>query len=157
LAGVHTWISTQPLDLEHAKRSVGNAYEQLERIKSQVDGFHSSLKSHSRIWGEGVRTNTIAIHQVDTELEALKISFFNKLEKSNMIVGKALVWLEEELDKVVAHAGERINFKLGEISSNFTKAMETEEAQFDHHCDVFTPFNPSCQVHSHTLCKKTQE
>jgi hypothetical protein len=92
-----------------------------------VDGFYSSLKSHTRIWGEGNKTKTIAIHQVDTKLEALKISFFNKLEKSNTIFGKAQVWLEEELNKVVAWAGERINIKLANISSTFTEAIEIEE------------------------------
>jgi hypothetical protein len=119
------------MNLEHAERSVGNTHEQLERVKCQVDGLHSSLKSHSRIWGEGVKTNAVAIHQVDTKLEALKVSFFNKLEKSNTIIGKAQVQLEEELDKVVACAGERINTKLAEILSNFTKMMEIEEACHD--------------------------
>jgi archaellum component FlaC len=30
-------IQRMKMDLEHAKRSVGNAHEQLERIKGQVD------------------------------------------------------------------------------------------------------------------------
>jgi hypothetical protein len=54
------------------------------------------------------------------------------LEQCNTIINKKFVFLEE-LDKVVALAGEKVESKLGEIARDFTEAMEIKEA---HHVEL---------------------
>ena len=57
------------------------------------------------------------------EIEGL----FSKFERVNQIFDKKAVRMEEELDQVVSLVGEKIDAKIGEITSDWVEALEIEE------------------------------
>jgi hypothetical protein len=117
-------VQSLKMDVEHAERSLANAHKQLEKVEGCVDGFYSSLKSHTWIWGQGNKTNAINICCLNTELESLKLLFFNKLERNNTIVNKRLVFYEEELNKLAARMGEKMETKFKEIKVDLGEVVE---------------------------------
>jgi hypothetical protein len=84
---------------------VANTHKQLELLEGCVDRFYSSLKSHTWIWSKGSETNTTDLHHLDSEMEALKISFFNKLEKNCTVFKKRFISFKDQLDQVIKRCG----------------------------------------------------
>ena len=66
----------------------------------------------------------ITIHQVDIDLEAAQTLFFNMLEKNNTISDKRFIYSEEELGKLVALMGEKMEMKFDKIMVDLGAVVE---------------------------------
>jgi hypothetical protein len=75
------------------------------------------------------RSLGVEIQQVQRESRNEIEGMFAKFEQVNQIIDKKTVCMDEELDRVVALVGERIDAKLGEITSDWVEALEIEETR----------------------------
>jgi hypothetical protein len=63
---------------------------------------------------------------VEKELRPMVEGWFGKPERCNTIINRKFVLLEEELDRVMALVGEKIQSGLEDLSSKFSEALEVE-------------------------------
>ena len=116
-------------DVRMLEASMGNAFEQLERVENRVDGCYAETRrvgslneSSCRALGSKIQ----AVHQESRkEIEGL----FSKFERVNQIFDKKMVCMEEELERTVLLVEGKINAKIGEITADWMEALEIEEAR----------------------------
>ena len=120
-------LSSVNRDICMLEALMGNVHEQLEDIGSQVDRCFAEThrvcslnETHS--WALGLE-----IKKVQQESWKEIKGLFSKFERVNQIFDKKAVCMEEELDQVVALVGEKIDVRIGEITSNQVEALEIKE------------------------------
>ena len=122
-------LSSIDRDICMLEASMGSVHEQLEDVGIQVDRCFAETRrvcslneTHSRALG-------LEIKRVQQESQKEIEGLFSKFERVNQIFDKKAVRMEEELDQVVSLVGEKIDAKIGEITSDWVEALEIEENQ----------------------------
>ena len=87
---------------------------------ADVHRVNSLSETHSQALG-------LEIKRVQQESWKEVEGLFSKFERVNQIFDKKAVHMEEELDQVVSLVGDKINAKIGEITSNWVEALEIKE------------------------------
>ena len=115
-------------DIRMLEASMGNTFEQLERVEDQVDGCFAEThrvcslsKTHSWALGEEIQR---VQREAQKEIEGL----FSKFERVNQIFDKKTVRMEE-LERTVSLVKGKIDTKIGEITADWMEALEIEEAR----------------------------
>jgi hypothetical protein len=130
-------------DIDHAKielvltqcdvcmleASMGLAHEQLENLGDQVDGCFAETRRVCSLSETNSRSLGMEIQRVQRESRKEIEGMYSKFERVNTIIDKKTVRMDEELDRVVALVGEKIDAKIGEITSDWVESLEIEENQ----------------------------
>jgi hypothetical protein len=123
--GIHL-VSTQR-DIRMLEASMGSAHEQLENLGDRVDGCFAETQRVCSLSETNSRSLGMEIQRVQQESWKEIKGLFSKFERVNQIIDKKTVCMDEELDRVMALVGERIDAKIGEITSDWVEALEIEE------------------------------
>ena len=116
-------------DLRMFEASLGNAFEQLERVEGRVDGCYAETRRVCSLSETNTRSMGHEIQRVQQESRKEIQGLFFKFERVNQIFDKQAVSLEEKLEETVASVEEKINSKIGEITADWVEALEIEEAR----------------------------
>ena len=116
-------------DIRMFEASLGNAFEQLERVEGRVDGCYAETRRVCSLSETNTRSMGLEIQRVQQESRKEIQGLFFKFERVNQIFDKKAVRMEEELERTVSLVEEKINAKIGEITSDWVEAMEIEEAR----------------------------
>jgi hypothetical protein len=107
--------------------SMESTHEQLEAMGDRVDAFVASSRRVTSVCETNARSMGAEIQRVQQECRKEIEGMFTKFERVNTIIDKKTVRMDEELDKVVALVGEKIEARVGEMTSDWLEAMEIEE------------------------------
>ena len=116
-------------DFRMFEASLGNAFEQLERVEGRVDGCYAETRRVCSLSETNTRSMGLEIQRVQQESRKEIQGLFFKFERVNQIFDKKTVRMEEELERTVSQVEEKINLKIGEITADWVEAMEIEEAR----------------------------
>ena len=122
-------LSSVNRDICMLEALMGRVHEQLEDLDDWMAGCHAETRrvsslSETHSWALGLEIKRVQ-QESWKEIEGL----FSKFERVNQIFDKKAVHMEEELDWVVSLIGEKIDAKIGEITSDWVEALEIEENQ----------------------------
>ena len=122
-------ISSVKRDIRMLEASMGSAHEQLEDLGDRMDRCFAKTwqvcsLNETNSWVLGLE-----IQKVQRESRKEVEGLFSKFEWVNQIFNKKAVCMEEELDRIVALVGEKIDAKIGEITSDWVEALEIKENQ----------------------------
>jgi hypothetical protein len=116
--------------MRDVKMSVNNAHLRLEKVEDCVDGMVSSIRSVSSLSTTNARALGLEIQRVQGESRMQLDGFFKKFERMNEILDKKTVCMDEELDRVTALVGEKIEAGLAGLKAEFQEALEAEGRRF---------------------------
>ena len=116
-------------DIRMFEASLGNAFEQLERVENRVDGCYAETRRVCSLSETNTRSMGLEIQRVQQESRKDVQGLFFKFERVNQIFDKQAVCMEEKLEQTVSLVEEKINAKIGEITSDWVEALEIEEAR----------------------------
>ena len=116
-------------DLRMLEASMGNAFEQLERVEDRVDGCFAETRQVCSLSETNSQSLGMEIQRVQRESRKEIEGLFSKFERVNQIFDKKTVRMEEELERMVSLVEEKINSKIGEITADWMEALEIEEAR----------------------------
>ena len=116
-------------DLRMLEASMGNIFEQLERVEDRVDGCFAETRRVCSLSETNSRSLGMEIQRVQRESRKEIEGLFSKFERVNQIFDKKTVRMEEELGRTVSLVEEKINSKIGEITADWVEALEIEEAR----------------------------
>ena len=116
-------------DVRMLEASMGNAFEQLERVKDQVDGCYAETCRVGSLNESSCRALGLKIQAVHQESRKEVEGLFSKFKRVNQIFDKKTVRMEEELERTVALVEGKIDAKIGEITPDWMEALEIEEAK----------------------------
>jgi hypothetical protein len=126
---VHREMSSTQQDVHMLEASMGSAHEQLESLGDWVDGCFAETQRVCSLSETNSRSLGAEIQRVQRESRKEIEGMFAKFERVNQIIDKKTVRMDEELDRVVALVGEKIEARVGEMTSDWLEAMEIEENQ----------------------------
>jgi hypothetical protein len=129
MGSVQAQLSSAQRDIHMLEASMGSAHEQLENLGDRVDGCFTETRRVCSLSETNTRSLAAEVQRVQRESQKEIEGMFAKFERVNQIVDKKTVCMDEELDWVVALVGEKIEVKLGEITSDWLEAMEIEETR----------------------------
>ena len=116
-------------DIRMFEASLGNAFEQLERVEGRVDGCYAETRRVCSLSETNTRSMGMEIQRVQQESRKEIQGLFFKFERVNQIFDKQSVRIEEKLEQTVSLVEEKINSKIGEITADWVEALEIEEAR----------------------------
>ena len=116
-------------DIRMVEASLGNAFEQLERVEGRVDGCYAETRRVCSLSETNTRSMGLEIQRVQQESRKEIQGLFFKFERVNQVFDKQAVRMEEKLEQVVSSVEEKIRSKIGEITVDWVEALEIEEAQ----------------------------
>ena len=116
-------------DIRMLEASLGNAFEQLERVENRVDGCYVETRRVCSLSETNTRSMGLEIQRVQQESRKEIQGLFFKFERVNQIFDKQAVRMEEKLEQTVSLVEEKINSKIGEITADWVEALEIEEAR----------------------------
>ena len=116
-------------DLRMLEASMGNAFEQQERVENRVDGCFAETHRVCSLSETNFRSLGMEIQRVQRESRKEIEGLFSKFERVNQIFDKKTVRMEEELERTVSLVEEKINLKIGEITADWVEALEIKEAR----------------------------
>ena len=116
-------------DIRMFEASLGNAFEQLERVEGRVDGCYAETRRVCSLSETNTRSMGLEIQRVQQESRKEIQGLFFKFERVNQVFDKQAVRMEEKLEQTVSLIEEKINSKIGEISADWVEALEIEEAR----------------------------
>ena len=116
-------------DLCMLEASMGNAFEQLERVEDRVNGCFAETRRVCSLSETNSRSLGMEIQRVQRESRKEVEGLFSKFERVNQIFDKKAVRMEEEMERTVSLVEEKINSKIGEITADWVEALEIEEAR----------------------------
>jgi chromosome segregation ATPase len=114
-------------DIRMLEGSMGGTQEDLENLSGRVDAFVASSRRASLLCETNARSMGAEIQRVQRETRKEIEGMYSKFERLNSILDKKTVRMGEELDRVVALVGEKIEARVGEMTSDWLEAMEVEE------------------------------
>ena len=85
-------------DLRMLEASMGNAFEQLERVEDRVDGCFAETRQVCSLSETNSRSLGMEIQRVQRESQKEIEGLFSKFERVNQIFNKKTVCMEEELE-----------------------------------------------------------
>jgi hypothetical protein len=114
-------------DIRMLEALMGGVHKQLEDLSDQVSGCHAKVQcvgtlNDTRNWALSLEIKRVQ-QESWKEIEGL----FSKFKRVNQIFDKKSIHMEEELDRVVSLVGDKIDAKIGEITSDWVEALEIEE------------------------------
>ena len=116
-------------DIRMLEASMGNTFEQLERVEGRVNGCFVETRRVCSLSETNSRSLGMEIQRVQRESRKEIEGLFSKFERVNQIFDKKTVRMEEELEGTVSLVEEKINSKIGEITADWMEALEIEEAR----------------------------
>jgi hypothetical protein len=72
----------------------------------------------------------LEVQRVEKELHSLIEGWPGKLSRISNIIDKRVVWFEEELDRVMALVGEKIQSGMEDLNMRFAEALEVEGVKY---------------------------
>jgi hypothetical protein len=105
-----------------------NAHQQLEGLSGRVDRFIQQNHHILALSSSGHHSISLWITKIEEEFHPQIQGWWGKFERMNDVVDKKFTQMDTELEKVVELTGQKIDAKMGEISSDFLEVMEIEEA-----------------------------
>jgi predicted nucleic acid-binding Zn-ribbon protein len=120
-------LASTQRDVRMLEASMGLAHEQLENLGDRVDGCFAETRRVCSLSETNSRSLGMEIQRVQWESHKEIEGLFSKFKWVNQIINKKTVRMDEELDRVVALVGERIDAKIGEITSDWVETLEIEE------------------------------
>jgi hypothetical protein len=114
-------------DIRMLEGVMGGTQEDLENLGGCVDTWVANNRKVVSLCETNVRSLDSEIQRVQRETWGQFENFFKKFEKLGDVINKKIVRQDEELDRVVALVGEKIDAKMGKFSSNLMEALEIEE------------------------------
>jgi hypothetical protein len=123
-------MSSLNRDLRGNDMSVNNVHICLEKVEDCVDGFVLLLCSQTGVAAASSRAASFEAQRVEKELHLSVEGWHGKFERVNDIIDKKIVWLEEELDRVMALVGEKIQSGMEDLNTRFVKVLEIEERRY---------------------------
>jgi BMFP domain-containing protein YqiC len=91
-----------------------------------VEGLSSSIRSNTKVSSSMAKASLLEAQRVERELRLMIEGWFGMLKRCNTIIDKKFVHLDEELDKVMALVGEKIQSGMEDLSSQLSEALEIE-------------------------------
>ena len=89
-------------DLRMLEASMGNAFEQLERVEDRVNGCFMETRRVCSLSETNSRSLGMEIQRVQRESRKEIEGLFSKFERVNQIFDKKTVRMEEELERTVS-------------------------------------------------------
>jgi chromosome segregation ATPase len=136
--------------VKDVEMSVDNAHLCLEKVEDRVDGMVSSIRSMSSLSASNARSLGLEIQRVQGESRMQLDGFFKKFEWMNKILDKKTMRMDEELDRVTALVGEKIEAAVTNLVSRLYPSGH-----------VFGPllssFRTKSTRYSRSHCKKTHK
>jgi DNA repair exonuclease SbcCD ATPase subunit len=120
-------VSSTQQDVRMLKSSMESAHDQLEKLGDRVDGCFAETRRVCSLSETNSRSLGMEIQRVQRESRKEIEGMFAKFERVNQIIDKKTIRMDEELDRVVALVGERIDAKIREITSDWVEALEIKE------------------------------
>jgi hypothetical protein len=127
MGSVQPQLASAQRDVRMLEASMESTHEQLEGLGNRVDGCYAETRRVCSLSETNVRSLGAEIQRVQRESRKEIEGMFFKFEHVNTIIDKKTVHMDEELDRVVALVGEKIETKVGEMTSDWLEAMEIEE------------------------------
>ena len=119
-------LSSVDRDIRMLEASMGAVHEQLEDLDDWMTGCFAEVRRVSTLHDTHSQALGLEIKRVQQESRKEIEDLFSKFERVNQIFDKKAVRMEEELDRVVSLVGEKIDAKIGEITSDWVEALEIE-------------------------------
>jgi chromosome segregation ATPase len=113
-------------DIRMLEGAMGGTQEDLENVSSRVDSFVSMTWRTSALV-EGNACFLAEVQRGQLEVHGLAENLNQKFIQINDVIDKKVVWMDEELDRVVGLVGEKIDAKMGKFSSDLMEALEIGE------------------------------
>jgi hypothetical protein len=129
IGSVQPQLVSAQRDVRMLEASMESAHEQLEGLGNQVDGCYAETRRVCSLSETNVRSLGAEIQRVQRESRKEIEGMYSKFKRVNNIIDKKTVRMDEELDRVVALVGEKIEARVGEMTSDWLEAMEIEERQ----------------------------
>jgi predicted nucleic acid-binding Zn-ribbon protein len=123
-------MSSMEKDIKDIEMSVDNSQLRLEKVEDQIEGLVNSmsrLNCQSSVSQVNHRLLDSEIQRVQGEACWDHESLLGKFATNNTIIDRKFIRFDEELERVMDLAGQRIDGKFGEFSSDFMEAVEIEE------------------------------
>jgi hypothetical protein len=117
-------------DIKDIEMLVDNAHLRLEKVEDHVDGFMSLLCSQTGVTAASSCAALCEVQRVEKELHLLIEGWYGKFKKVNIIINKKIIRFEEELDRVMALVGEKIQSGMEDLSTQFNEALEVEGQRY---------------------------
>jgi hypothetical protein len=117
-------------DIKDIEMLVDNAHLRLEKVEDHVDGFMSLLCSQTGVTAASSCAALCEVQRVEKELHLLIEGWYGKFKKVNNIINKKIIRFEEELDRVMALVGEKIQSVMEDLSTQFNEALEVEGQRY---------------------------
>ena len=120
-------LSSVDRDIHMLEASMRGVHEQLEDLGDRMSGCFAEVRQIGSLNKTRGRALGLEIKKVQQESRKEIKGLFAKFERVNQIFNKKAVCMEEELDRVVSLVGEKIDAKIGEITTDWVEALEIEE------------------------------
>jgi hypothetical protein len=127
MGSVQQQLASAQQDVRMLEASMGSAHEQLENLGDWVNGCFAKTQRVCSLSETNSRLLGMEIQRVQWESRKEIEGMFAKFERVNQIIDKKTIRMDEELDRVVALVGEKIDAKIGEITLDWVEALEIEE------------------------------
>jgi hypothetical protein len=114
-------------DIRLLEESMENAHYGIEDLGDRVDGFMSSLRTYNNQYTSSHRSLFQEMHRHKQEAHADHESLLGKFARTDEVIDRRFVQLDNELEKVVGLVGDKIEKEVGKIATEFAEAMEVEE------------------------------
>jgi chromosome segregation ATPase len=120
-------LSSVEGDIRLLEGSMDNAHQGIEDLGDRIDGFVSSLRTYNNQYTSSHRSLFQEMHQHKREARTDHESLLGKFARTDEVIDKRFVQLDNELEKVVGLVGDKIKKEIGKITTEFAEAMEVEE------------------------------
>jgi hypothetical protein len=123
-------ISSFNKDVKDIEMLVDNCHLCLEKVEDCVDGFVLLLRSQTGVAAGSSRVALLEVQRVEKELHPLIEGWYGKFKRVNTVIDKKIVWVDEELDRVMALIGEKIQSEVEDIKTCFQEALDVEGQRY---------------------------
>jgi chromosome segregation ATPase len=130
MSSYHQDINVIEVSVKDIKMSVNNTHLHLEKFEDHVNGFVETARRISVVSETNSRSLGMEIQWVQRETHGQIEGFYKKFERVNKIIDKKMVCLDEELDRVMALVGEKINAGMEELKAEFLEVLEVEGRRY---------------------------
>jgi chromosome segregation ATPase len=127
MGSVQAQLSLSQQDVRMLEASMESTHEQLEGLGNRVDGCYAETRRVCSLSETNIRSLGVEIRRVQWESRKEIEGMYSKFERVYDIIDKKTVCMDEELDRVVALVREKIEARVGEMTSDWLEAMEVEE------------------------------
>jgi hypothetical protein len=114
-------------DIHMLEASVESSHVQLENLGDRVDGCFAETRRICSLSETNSQSLGAEIQRVQWESQKEIKGMFSKFEQVNTIIDKKTICMDKELDRVMALVWEKIDAKIGEITSDWVEALEIKE------------------------------